>query len=104
MVYSTIRQTYICSGSHCIYSWARIWQREFYCRPRLNKLMILFLHQNIKTVLDHAIINKKQFVKLLIIRTNKYLSYISENITLIIGKCYMSALCMTDGVQRAILV
>jgi methylaspartate ammonia-lyase len=104
MVYSTIIQTYICSRSHYTFIGGRSFSSQKKSATPPATISNSFLLQTIKNVLDHTIINKKQFVKLLIIKTNKYLSYISESIIMIIGKCYMCALCLVYGVQRAILV
>jgi len=97
-------QTYICSGSHYTSIGGRRLRSVFFLSTPPAKNSNSFLLPDHKNVLNCAIINKKQFVKLLIINTNKYLSYISEYIIMIIGKLYMSALCMTDGVQCAVLL
>ena len=104
MVYSTMIQTYICSGSHYTFIGGRPFSSQKKSATPPATISNSFLLQIIKNVLNCAIINKKQFVKLLIIKTNKYLSYISEYIIMIIGKCYMCALCLVYGVQLACIV
>jgi hypothetical protein len=48
--------------------------------------------------------NKKHISNLLIIKANIYMSYIVVNLTMIIGKCYIHALCMVYGVQWPAIV
>jgi len=104
MVYSTMIQTYMLSGSHYTFigGCRSLWRKKSATPPAT--ISNSFLLQIIKNVLDCAIIRIKQIYNYLIIRTNKYLSHIFENIIMIIGKCYIHALCMVYGVQRAILV
>lgn len=104
MVYSAIIQTYICSGSHYTFigGCRSLWRKKSATPPAT--ISNSFLLQIIKNVLDHAIINKKQFIKLLIIKTNKYLSYISESITRIIGKIHTYNMYLNCGVQWAVLL
>lgn len=93
MVYSIVRQTYMYDGSHYTICRGRRLAAEKFCRcPALVKKNS-FTYRNIKSMLNYSIMNKKQLCKLLNIKTNKYLSHISESITIIIGLCIMHV-CM----------
>jgi hypothetical protein len=101
MIYSTIIQTYMYDGGDIHIIGGRHSLRNFFLSlpPVINSNS--FLPQIIKNVLDCAIINKKHICNYQINKANIYLSHIFENIILIIGKCYMSALCLVYGVQLA---
>jgi hypothetical protein len=88
MIYSTIIQTYMRSGSHLYTIEGRCLAAGKICRcPALVKKNS-FAYWNIKNVSDHAIIIIKRIYNYLIIKANKYLSHIIENIIMIIGKIH----------------
>ena len=104
MVYSTVIQTYMCDGGDMYIIGGRRWlpEKKSSTPPPINSNS--FLLSDHKNVLNCAIINKKHISNYLINKANIKLSYISESITMIIGKLINRPLCLVCGVQRAILV
>jgi len=99
MVYSTIIQTYMRDGGDMYIIGGRCCLSEKFCRCPALINSNSFLPGNTKNVSDRVIIRIKRIYNYLINKANIYLSHIFENIIMIIGKCYIHALCMTDGVQ-----
>jgi len=94
----------MCGGGRYTYIRGRCYRSESFLSmpPFINNDSFLCLE--VKNVSDHAIMAKKHICNYLINKANIKLSYISENIIIIIGKLINRPLCLVCGVQLACIV